>query len=148
MLIWLLLFLLVLLALFIYLFCCIHYFPTDFICSKSIFFFVLLYFFTRRFRKKNVWYEILICFVAPVLQFHRSVKLMKKMTAISVPVHAREKWIFGLVHNSHDSFVDRELSICIIKWSEALNRGKTETVMISTEAIVVRPRRGRRTKKK
>lgn len=59
----------------------------------------------------------------------------------------RKKWIFVLVHNSHDSFVDRELSIHVTEWSGTEWRQGGNIGDID-EAIVVRPRRGRRTKKK
>lgn len=90
--------------------------------------------FDKTFRKKNVRYNILIRFVAPKLQFHRSVKLVKKMTPVSVSAHAEWKNEYSASSITVTTVLSIEDYRFASRDGAAPNGGK-ETTVISTKRL-------------
>lgn len=91
--------------------------------------------FDKTFRKKNVRYDILIRFVAPGLQFHRSVKLMKKMTLVSVPAQAEKKNEYSASSITVTTVLSIEDYRFASRDGAAPNGGMEETAVISTKRL-------------
>jgi len=111
---------------------------TNVIFEVNILFIALsvLFLFDKTFRKKDVWYDINTVLSLPGCNFIDLSSWWKRWRPYPSRRTRRKKWIFGLVHNSHDSFVDRGLSIRVTEWSGTeWRQGGNITAVISTKRL-------------